>query len=148
MIGVEDVGYQEFQDALRSRIAERAYQVFEETGSGHEVADWIRAESEIVTRVPEFDESGSWVTVHLPLRDVPPSAIHVLLRGTEAIVCGQSGEPTGEPISVNAPHKPTYLSVKWRDPIDTSTASAYLKDGVVTITAKYASAVDRAGEQL
>ena len=133
--------YREFEKALRARIAVRAHQIFEqsETGYGQDVAHWLQAESELVSEVSEIWESGSWITAHVPLPKAPPEAIEVLVRSDRALVCAQGIQITDDAADTESRHRIRYLSAKWPNQVDPSTASAYLKNGIVTLSAKNAS---------
>jgi HSP20 family molecular chaperone IbpA len=131
----------EFEKTLRARIAVRAHQIFEqsETGYGQDVAHWLQAESELVSEVLEVWESGSWITVHVPLPKAPPEAIRVLVRRDRALVCAEGIEIADDAADNESRHRVRYLSAKWPNEVDPSTASAYLKNGIVTLSARHAS---------
>ncbi len=132
---------EEFEKKLRARIARRAHQIYEENGREHgrDLAHWLQGEAELLSPVREVRESGSWLTVNAPLANVAPEAITILVRSDRAIVCVEAWEITDDLPDSDSRHRVVYLAVKWPSEVDSSTCSAYLKDGVVTLSAKYSS---------
>lgn len=132
---------QEFVNTLQARIAMRAHQIFEEDGTGHgrDVAHWLKAEGEIVNGVSDIWESGSWVTANIPLAEVAPGAINVLAGRNRALVCVEAREPANDATRADSARGTRYFAAKWPNEVDPSTCSAYLKNGVVAVSAKRAS---------
>jgi hypothetical protein len=132
---------QEFENTLRARIAMRAHQIFEEDGTGHgqDLAHWLKAEGEVVNGVSDIWESGSWVTARIPLTNVVPEAIHVLAGRSRALTCVEAQETADDAARPDSWRRTLYFAAKWPNEVDPSTCSAYLKNGVVTVSAKLAS---------
>jgi hypothetical protein len=84
-----------FESTLHERIAERAYQLFEQNGAehGHDLAHWLQAEAEIIARIPEVRESGSWLTVNVAVPNVPTETISVLVDRNQALICAETTLP-------------------------------------------------------
>ncbi len=144
IIKKEQENSQEFENNLHSRIAQRAHRLYEQHGaeSGHDLSHWLQAESELMSRVLEVRESGSWLTVNVPLPNVPPDALSVLMERDRALICAETREAPAGSEPEYSQRRFFYHWVKWPNEVDPSTASAYLKDGVVTLTAKNASPGD------
>lgn len=132
---------QEFENTLHARIAKRAHQIFEEDGAGHgeDLAHWLKAEADLISEISDVGESGSWVTVNVPLPKVSPEAINVLVRRNRALVCVEARERAADSPAADSRRRVLYFSAKWPSEVDPSTSSAYLKNGVVTLSARHAS---------
>src|SRR5882724_4025739 len=116
-------------DRVRERIARRAYDLYQQDGNqpGHDLRHWLQAESEILTDVPEIRESGSWYTINVPLRGFAANEVRISVEAQRAIVAAEKREVTAsEPASA-------YNVLE-----QAATASAYLMNGVLTLTVKRA----------
>jgi len=121
----------EFQARLHDHIAQRAYQHFEQDGGRHGNQDshWLHAESELLQRIPEVRETGSWLSANATLTDSDTRDLQVLVLRDRAIVAGIRPEQGGA----------AYLLIKWPVSVDPATAAAYLKGNNLTVTAKHTS---------
>jgi hypothetical protein len=125
----------EFQAGIHQHIAERAYQLFEQDGglNGNDDAHWLRAEGELLQRVAEVRETGSWITANASLANSDPKDLQVLVLRDRAIVAsvrpaqGAQGEGFA------------YLLIKWPVSVDPATAAAYVKGSALTVTAKHSA---------
>jgi HSP20 family molecular chaperone IbpA len=126
----------------QSRIASRAYELYEQDGRGHgdDMSHWLRAESEILNRVPEVHESSSWFTINVPLEGFSAEEVHVNIEAHRAIIAAARIKPSGnDPGSDEGSLQDAMFAVaKWPSEVDPSTASAYLKDGTLTVAVKRA----------
>jgi len=126
----------------QSRIASRAYEIYEQEGRNHgdDQVHWLRAESEILTRVPEIHESASWFTINLPLKGFAARDIQVNIEPHHAIIAAARSEssPNETSSGESALQDATFAVAKWPGEVDPSTASAYLKDGTLTVAVKRA----------
>jgi HSP20 family molecular chaperone IbpA len=127
-------------DRIRERIARRAYDLYQQDGNqpGHELRHWLRAESEILTDVPEIRESGSWYTINVPLRGFTAKEVRVSVEAQRAIVAAEKLEvAASEPgRASNVLEQVVFARAKWPINVDPTTASAYLMNGVLTLTVK------------
>jgi HSP20 family molecular chaperone IbpA len=122
-------------------VARRAYSLYLASGGadGQDVAHWLQAESEVLTRVPDIRESSSWYTVNVPLQGFRPEQVQVGVDENRAIISadktqtnnqsGRDGSTTSESI---------FLMADWPSAVDPSTASAYVKGDTLTLTVKRA----------
>jgi len=119
-----------FRAELQKRIAERAFQLFEQDGGQHgsQLSHWLQAESELLRRASEIREAGSWSTANATLADSDPQGLEVLVLRDRAIVAGVRSAPN---------NSSTYLLIKWPVAVDPATAAAYSKGNTLTVTAKH-----------
>jgi HSP20 family molecular chaperone IbpA len=126
----------------QSRIASRAYELYEQEGRNHgdDQAHWLRAESEILTRVPEIHESASWFTINLPLKGFAAGDVQVSIEPHHAIIAAARNESSANETGSgeSSLRDATFAVAKWPSEVDPSTASAYLKDGTLTVAVKRA----------
>jgi HSP20 family molecular chaperone IbpA len=124
-------------------ISRRAYALYLADGGadGQDLNHWLRAEAEVLTRVPEIRESSSWYTVNLPLPGFAPEQIEVSIDKNRALISADKAKPAGQEKERDAfPDDATYLIAIWPSPVEPSTASAYLKDEILTFTVKRSEA--------
>jgi len=130
----------QFERTLHARISERAHQIFQRNGEhGRDLANWLQAESQLVSEIQDLTESGAWSTARVSLLNAVPEGITVLVRRDAALVCVEAWEIADDSPDTDSLHRIVYLKVRWPNEVDPSTASAYLKDGVVTLSAKHSS---------
>ena len=127
---------------IRERIARRAYDLYQQDGNqpGQDMRHWLQAESEILTDVPEIRESGCWYTINVPVRGFAASEVQVSVEAQRAIVAAEKQEVTAsEPgHASNVLEQAVFARAKWPIAVDPATASAYLINGVLTLTVKRA----------
>jgi len=124
----------EIEEQLRQRIADRAYQLYEQAGStpGHHEEDWLRAEREVVQRITQIRESGSWVIINLHAPDVPAEGFKLLITEEKALV-EVDAPVTDRKAQGSEKRRSVFYTAQWRIPVEPSTASAYVKNGVMTL---------------
>ena len=130
-------------DRANEAVARRAYSLFLAAGGedGQDLTHWLQAESEVLRRIPDIREGASWYTVNVPLPGFAPEQIHVNVDEARALVAaektksgdGRNGDGTRTEESV-------YLVANWSSAVDPATARAYLKNEILTLTAKRADA--------
>lgn len=135
----------EFMEEFRSLISRRAYELFEQLGriDGDDLSHWLRAEDELCVRL-EVQQSGAWYTVSAPLVGVPADRIKVSVGNDRALISAVKG--ANEFSSESQEYSSTYYEVRWPESVNPETASAYLKDGTLTVVARKAGTID-AGEE-
>jgi hypothetical protein len=135
--------HQHLKDRANSAIAGRAYALYLAEGApdGMDLAHWLRAESEILTRVPEIRESSSWYVVNVPIHDFGPEQIQVGVDENGVIITADSAQNTGGAVAEDAGpgRESLFLVATWPSSVDPSTASAYVKGEEITLTVKRAS---------
>jgi HSP20 family molecular chaperone IbpA len=132
----------QLHERAQARIASRAYELYEQEGHNHgdDMSHWLRAESEILTRVPEIHESASWFTINVPLKGFSAEDVQVNIEPHHAVIAAARSESSqSDTGSVgSAVQNATFAVAKWPSEVDPSTASAYLKDGTLTVAVKRA----------
>jgi HSP20 family molecular chaperone IbpA len=136
---VRGVGEEDLERELQRAISSRAYQLFLDGGSshGHQLEHWLRAEKEALKRISQMRESGSWVVVNLLVPNAPAEGFRLLISENRALVevedpYGVRRTETREPVS-------SCYVAEWPGKVDPNTASAYLKNGMLTLEVKLAS---------
>jgi HSP20 family molecular chaperone IbpA len=130
-------------DRVRDRIASRAYDLYQQNGNqdGQDMRHWLQAESEILNQVPEIRESGSWYTVNIPLRGFAAGEVQISVEPRVAIVAAEKQQvtPSAPERGSDVLQQTIFTRAEWPEEVDPGTASAYLKNGVMTLTVKRAS---------
>jgi HSP20 family molecular chaperone IbpA len=129
---------QAFDQAIHSRVSERAYQLFEASGGEHGNAHshWLQAQNEILQRGLEVRESGSWLSINAALPDVDGDDIEICLDANHVIVRLKKSESAETTESKTFSHQETFLIEDLRTDIDPATASAAFKDQKLTLMVK------------
>jgi HSP20 family molecular chaperone IbpA len=142
-------------ERLNGKIARRAYQLYEGRGNpdGEHLEHWLQAESEFSARPLEIRESSSWYTVNVPLRDFAPEDVSVGVESTRAVIVAEkeqhangtkeqhadSNKSAHDTTDETTTHESICLVATWPSDVDPSTASAYVKNGTLTLTVKRAN---------
>ena len=133
---------EQIQERLQSDIAARAYELYEQTGCSHgeDLGHWLQAESEVCTRVSEVRESSSWFTVNIPVSGFTAADLRISLEPTHALIAAEKDGTSdgGQSASTNSSQRTIFLLVKWPNDVDPTTASAYLQNDTINLTAKRA----------
>jgi HSP20 family molecular chaperone IbpA len=132
----------QLHERAQARIASRAYELYEQEGRNHgdDKSHWLRAEAEILTRVPEIHESASWFTINVPLKGFAAEDVQVNIEPHHAVIAAAKSESTESETGTagSSVQNATFAVAKWPSEVDPSTASAYLKDGTLTVAVKRA----------
>jgi HSP20 family molecular chaperone IbpA len=135
--------HQHLKDRAKNAVGSRAYALYLAEGApeGMDVAHWLRAESEILTRVAEIRESSSWYIVHFPVNNFVPEQIQVGVDENGVIITADNTLNAGGEVADDAGpgRESLFLIATWPSSVDPSTASAYIKGGDLTLTVKRAS---------
>lgn len=132
---------QEVLDRLRQQIAVRAHELAVERGygPGHELDDWLRAESQLVWK-PELhlEEHPHALVVKFRLPGIQPEDIHVWIDHRSLTLLGEvPPEEPAEEVRVHGSefrYGQIYRQVEFPTSIEPGKAKARLNDGVLTIT--------------
>jgi HSP20 family molecular chaperone IbpA len=92
IVVLSQAGIAELSDQIRETIAHRAYEIFERRGRAHahDLADWFRAESEIVRDLPyKIQELADQILVRIDLTDLDPTTLQVGVEPRRIIVRGR-----------------------------------------------------------
>jgi HSP20 family molecular chaperone IbpA len=128
-----------FLGAFRDLVSKRAYRAFEEMGraDGDDLSHWLRAEEEVCMRLPEVRQSGAWYAVSASVR-VPADRIRISVDEDAALISADTEVRDGESQERESVSK--YYAIRWPESVNPQTASAYLKNGTLTLVARKASA--------
>ena len=131
-----------FLNGFRDRVAKRAYELFEKLGrtDGNDLSHWLRAEDELCVRLPQVQESGAWYTVSAPLVGVPADHVRVSVEDRGALISAEKSEIRGTSDAKEEEVSSVCYAVRWPESVSPETASAYLKNGTLTLVARKAAA--------
>lgn len=142
-------------DRLREQIAVRAHQLAVERGygPGHELDDWLRAESQLVWK-PEMhlEERPHTLVVKFRVPGIRREDIHVWVDRRSLVLLGEAQpEEPAEDVRVHGSefrYGQIYRQIELPTPVEPERGKARLTDGVLTITLpKQASAAEDAKER-
>jgi HSP20 family molecular chaperone IbpA len=133
---------QQLQERLQDNVARRAYKLYLEGGrrEGNDFANWLQAESEIFSKVPEIRELSSWFTVSVPVAGFAPDDVHVATDHSRAIVVGDHQHAGSDGGSTS--RDSLFVIADWPLPVDPATATAYIKNEALILTVKRAREPD------
>jgi HSP20 family molecular chaperone IbpA len=130
------------KDRLHDHTSKRAYELYEQAGREHgqHNAHWHQAQSEVAKKVKDVHESASWYTFNYPVDGFKPEDIHVSVEPDAATVLAEQLHLAGgqEFDDSLVSRESFFLVAHWPSEVDVSTANAYVKDGVLSVTAKRA----------
>jgi len=131
---------QEIEEELRKEIAERAYRLYDANGrpANRHTEHWLQAEREILQRITQVRESGSWIIVNLHVPNVPAEGFKLLVNEERALVEVEEPLPTRRPAPRENASRFFYIA-QWPAAVDPTTASAYVKSGTLTLEVKLIS---------
>jgi HSP20 family molecular chaperone IbpA len=130
---------QHLKNRANNAVAGRAYALYLAEGApdGMALAHWLRAESEILTRVQEIRESPSSYIVNVPVQTFGPEQIQVSVDENGAIITADDTQAAGsEAGDKGTGRESLFLVATWPSSVDPSTASAYIKGEDLTLTVK------------
>ena len=132
---------QGIKDQANDAVARRAYSIFLADGSsnGRDLEHWLRAESEVLTRVPDVRESSGGYTVNVPLQGFTPEQIQVGVDENGAVIVANKTQSNEKQDGGDwTSEESVYLVANWPNAVDPSSASAYVKSDGLTLTVKRA----------
>jgi len=136
--GTEDA-IDRFQQVFNS-IEKRAFEIFNNKGQwfGHDVADWLQAEAEILHPVHlEIAETDEALTVHAEVPGFTADELDIRVEGNRLTISGKhetKEESTkGKTIYSERCAKEIFRSVDLPSEVDGSKVNATLKDGVLNL---------------
>ena len=129
-----------FHEALRKRISERAYGLFESSGGQHGNADnhWNQAELEVLQHGMEIRESGSWLAINAAIPDGSADDIQIYLTPNRVVVRAEKNTSVQNPDSHvhGMTQREIFLADDLASEVEPETASAAFKDQKLTIMVK------------
>jgi HSP20 family protein len=135
---IDDV-FDRFQQVYDA-IEKRAFEIFNNNGkwSGHDLSDWIQAESEILHPMHlEISETDDALTVKAEVPGFTASELDIRVEGNRLTIAGkhESKEEStkGKTIYSERCAKEILRAVALPSEVDTSKVNATLKDGVLNL---------------
>jgi len=127
-----------FQDKVRQRVAERAYDIYQNSGGqpGNDYEHWIQAENEVLQRGIEVRESGSWLALNASIPEGSADGIEICLTPTSVTIRAEKSEQVKNANTQGLTEREIFLTHDLNTEIEPSTASATLKDQKLTIMVK------------
>lgn len=135
---VERAEADSLQQAIRDRIAERAYQLYEQSGyqPGDDQRHWFRAEAEVVQRTLAVRESGSWIAVNGELPTVSPDEVQIYVDERRVLVRTQKRDTRTGAESRGDARLDIFLAADLHVDVEPETAAAALKNERLSLTVK------------
>lgn len=129
---------EELDQAIRNRIADRAYQLYEASGyaPGHDQEHWLQAESEVLRKGLEVRESGSWLAVNGSLADAAAEDVEVYVDVRRIIIRAKKAVWPQAAKESTATATDLFLGADLPTEVEPATATAALKDGNLTVMVK------------
>ena len=129
-----------FQDKVRQRVSQRAYDLYQNSGSqdGNDYEHWIQAENEVLQRGIEVRESGSWLAFNASIPQGSADDVEICLTPTNVTVRAEKSQAvkTPEGNEQELSQREIFLTHDLNTEIEPSTASATLKGQQLTIMVK------------
>jgi HSP20 family molecular chaperone IbpA len=129
-----------FQDKVRQRVSQRAYDIYQNSGSqdGNDYEHWIQAENEVLQRGIEVRESGSWLAFNASMPEGSADDVEICLTPTSVTVYAEKGQPVkaADGNEQELTQREIFLTHDLNTEIEPATASATLKDQKLTIMVK------------
>ena len=129
-----------FHDRVRQRVAERAYEIYRDSGGqdGNDFEHWVQAENEVLQRGLEVRESGSWLAFNASIPDSSADNVEVCLTPTSVTIHAEKSHPirNADASQQGLTQREIFLTQDLNAEIEPSTASATLKDQKLTIMVK------------
>lgn len=126
---------------INDLIARRAYELFEASGEthGHDREDWLRAESEILLRVPvEVRDKEGHFTVCAEVAGFSEKYLEVRVANRSLCITGrrEAGWPQTEGQTLHSERRPNQIFrvLELPEPLEAERVDASLTDGVLEIT--------------
>jgi HSP20 family molecular chaperone IbpA len=131
---------QSLLDRLHRDVARRAFELSLDGGAaaGNDLENWLRAESEILSKPPVIRELSSWFTLNIPVEGFAPRDIKVAIDKDRGIVAGENRQADEGATSSDGSRDSFYIVADWPSPVDPTTATAFIKNETLTLTVKRA----------
>ncbi len=133
---------------LHSKVAHRAYELYQQNGIRHgdDLHHWLRAESEILERIPEVHQTDSTYSVITRLNGFGPGDISVTIEPNRALILAdkqQSSDANGfaNPDGSLRSRHSVFFVADWPGQVDPATATAQLKQGNLVLTVRRAGTI-------
>jgi len=131
----------DYMNELYNKISHRAFSVFEENGriDGHDLADWLRAEAEILTPVPlELSETDTELLVRAQVPGFTEKELELVAEPGRLFITGKtekkSEEKKKKTVYSDFSSNEIFRAVALPAEIDPEKISAVLKNGVLEVS--------------
>jgi HSP20 family molecular chaperone IbpA len=119
------------EQAVYSKISERAYFLFEQSGRepGNEDANWLQAEAELLRSDVQVRESGTWLALSASIPDASGQDMQIVVRPTRVLVRAKeasSDQDLAERAKQN--NRDIFLAANLPVEVDPLSAAASFKD--------------------
>ena len=141
-----------FDDSLKEiydDISRRAYELFAQRGyqDGHDLEDWMRAESEALEPVPvEIVDNDETFTVHAEVPGFAPNDLEVKVEPSRVLIRGRAETSTqrsaGKMIYTECQKNQIFRVLNLPTQVDPDRVTANLQDGILQITLHKASTTE------
>jgi HSP20 family molecular chaperone IbpA len=132
------------EQRISQKISERARLLFEQSGSapGNDNANWLRAESEILSNGLELRESGTWVICNALIAATSGQDMQIIVKPNRIVVRAVERTDNAEISSQsNVQEKPEiFLAANLMVEVDPASAAASFRDSYLHLMVKKASA--------
>lgn len=127
------------EEAVHSKIAERAFELFQARGSvdGSDWNDWLNAESELIKPVAlEVSESEDQFAVSAEVPGFRPKDFEIQLDGSRMVIHGlRTGDGKEGVESTDGETSPQiFRLVEFSSPVSAAGSHAEVEDGILQIT--------------
>lgn len=119
------------EQAVYSKISERAYFLFEQSGRepGNEDANWLQAEAELLRSDVQVRESGTWVALSASIPDASGQDMQIAVRPTRVLVrAKQDSSDRNLTEGAKQDNRDIFLAANLPVEVDPLSAAASFKD--------------------
>ena|ERR1700687_1027815 len=131
----------DYMNELSNKIAQRAFSMFEGNGRihGHDLEDWLKAETEFLTPVPlELSETDTELVVRAEVPGFTEKELEIVVEPGRLFITGKterkSEEKKKQTLFSEISSNEIFRTVALPAEIDPEKASAALKNGVLEIS--------------
>ncbi len=131
----------DYMNELSNKIAHRAFSMFEGNGriQGHDLEDWLRAETEFLTSVPlELSETDTELVVRAEVPGFTEKELEIVVEPGRLFITGKterkSEEKKKQMLFSEISSNEIFRTVALPAEIDPEKASGVLKNGVLEIS--------------
>lgn len=126
-------------DEFNNLVARRAYERFDQDGrvDGNDLSHWLEAENELAPPLPPVRELADSFVANISLPDISVENIKVYATEDRAIL--YAGNSSADGAGRTQSTESTYYMIRWPEPADTSSCTAELENGNLTLQVRKAN---------
>ena len=126
-------------DEFNNLVARRAYERFDQDGrvDGNDLSHWLEAENELAPPFPHVRELADSFVANISLPDISVENIKVYATEDRAIL--YTGNSSADNARRTQSTESTYYMIRWPEPVDTSSCTAELENGNLTLQVRKAN---------